>query len=103
MLDAAKIVFSVSAFPGAMSRFPLTPALESLISWGPGGNEQYEQFMSIIYILWGIYSILKETHNEKQGSIEHFLDLTIVADVAHNSITTVMASFHWEGQDLSCC
>lgn len=82
------MVFFGFGFLGAVSRAPLPSILESLLRWGPGGAEQYEQMICLVYFIWGFFLIKasKEAHDHAM-----FLDFTLVADAAHTSLMMMMA------------
>ncbi|KAB8231543.1 hypothetical protein BDV23DRAFT_165723 [Aspergillus alliaceus] len=91
VFGAAQVIFFVPAFLGALLRLQLSPALESLVRWGPGGAEQYEEMISIIYIIWGIY-LIRAARSPFENML--FLDFSVAANVAHISIMTAMAFYN---------
>lgn len=82
------LVFFTVAFTAAVLRLPLPRVLELLIRWGPGGAEQYEEMISVIYIVWG-YFLLRAADSPFDHAL--FLDFSLHANVAHFSLMTAMA------------
>ncbi|KID94044.1 hypothetical protein MAJ_09993, partial [Metarhizium majus ARSEF 297] len=88
LFGAMLLVFFTVAFTLAVLRLPLPRVLELLTRWGPGGAEQYEEMISVIYIIWG-YFLLRAA--DSPFDHELFLDFSLHANVAHFSLMTAMA------------
>jgi len=84
----AQIIFFSPILVILLLDLPRPGVLQLLIRWGPGGGEQYEEMISIIYIIWG-YFCLKAAHNP--FAHELFLDFTVWGDFGHMGIMTAMA------------
>ncbi|KAJ3493507.1 hypothetical protein NLG97_g4690 [Lecanicillium saksenae] len=69
-------------------RVDVPPALETLLRWGPGGAEQYEEMIAAIYVVWG-YFLLRASADPWRNEL--FLDFTACANVAHIGLMTLMA------------
>lgn len=85
------MVFFGIAFVVALSRAPVPKVLEVLLRWGPGGAEQYEEMISVIYIVWGYY-LIKASKDPWDNRL--FLDFSVYANIAHFSLMTAMAVFN---------
>lgn len=69
-------------------RIQVPAPLEALLRWGPGGAEQYEEMIAVIYIVWG-YFLLRAARDPWANEL--FLDFTACANVAHIGLMTLMA------------
>lgn len=88
LLGGLKLIFFGFAFLGTISRIELPSVIEALVRWGPGGAEQYEEMISIIYLVWGFF-LVKASTNPREHAM--FLDFTLYADAAHFSLMAIMA------------
>lgn len=93
IFGAALIAFFVPLFLVCLFRIELPPALDILVRWGPGGAEQYEEMISIIYIVWGVY-LIRAARQPFENQL--FLDFSLAANVAHASLMATMAVFNEE-------
>lgn len=85
------IFFFSLAFFGAWLRLPIPDYLDSLLRWGPGGAEQYEQMIAIINIVWGFY-VLRAAEDPLSNIV--FFDFTATGMIAHISLMTLMGIFN---------
>lgn len=85
------IFFFALAFFGSSLRLPIPKYLDSLLRWGPGGAEQYEQMISLINIVWGIY-VLRAADDPFSNVL--FFDFTATGMVAHIALMTFMGIFN---------
>lgn len=88
IFGAAQLIFFVPIIIILPFRIALPPALESLMRWGPGGAEQYEEMIAVIYIIWGFYT-LRAAKDPFENTL--FLDFTVYGNVGHISLMTAMA------------
>ena len=85
------VLFFALAFFGSSLRLPIPKFLDSLMQWGPGGAEQYEQMISVINIVWGIY-VLRAAEDPFSNVL--FFDFTATGMVAHITLMTLMGIFN---------
>lgn len=85
------VLFFALAFFASSLRLPIPKFLDSLMRWGPGGAEQYEQMISVINIVWGIY-VLRAAEDPFSNVL--FFDFTATGMVAHITLMTLMGIFN---------
>ncbi|EJP65375.1 hypothetical protein BB8028_0007g00800 [Beauveria bassiana] len=88
LFGSSMLVFFLPILVLVPLRVPIPPVLESLLRWGPGGAEQYEEMIAIIYIVWGVF-LLRASADPLRHAL--FLDFTACANVAHIGLMTLMA------------
>ncbi len=88
IFGASQLIFFVPILVLLPFRPDLPPALQALLRWGPGGAEQYEEMIAIIYVVWG-YFMLRAARSPFEHAL--FLDFTASANVAHIGLMTLMA------------
>ncbi|KAF1732757.1 hypothetical protein MY5147_001653 [Beauveria neobassiana] len=88
LFGSSMLVFFLPILVLVPLRVPIPPVLESLLRWGPGGAEQYEEMIAIIYIVWGVF-LLRASADPFRHAL--FLDFTACANVAHIGLMTLMA------------
>lgn len=90
----SQIIFCLPVLVILLFDLPRAGVLEILIRWGPGGAEQYEEMLAIIYVIWRHFC-LKAANGPLENRL--FLDFTVCGNSDHYGIMTVMAVDNEEG------